>query len=113
MQFGDLHFYRAVFGANFADAFDLAQRGNIQHIRFRSRGKRDHVLGAGGGDQFARAAESDLFAVVHDGDALAEPLGFVHVVRGEKDGAARGFELLDQIPKLAAGLRIEASGRFI
>ena len=68
---------------------------------------------AGGGDQFARAAKSDLFAVVHDGDALAEALGFVHIMRGEKNGAARGFELLDQIPKLAAGLRVEAGGGFI
>ena len=113
MQFGDLHFDSAVFGANVADALDLAERGNIEGVRIGTGGKHDHVLRASGGDQFARAAESDLFAVVHDGDTLAEALGFVHVVRGEKDGAAGGFELLDQIPKLAAGLRVEAGGGLI
>ena len=113
MQFGDLHFDGAVFGANVADAFDSAQSGDVDGVGVGAGGECNHVLRAGGGDQFARAAESDLFAVVHNGDALAEALGFVHVVRGEKDGAAGGFELLDQIPKLAASLRVEAGGRFI
>src|SRR5579863_3451243 len=113
MQFGDLHFDSAVFGANVADAFDLAQSGNIDRVCVRTSGERDHVFRASGSDQLARAAESDLFAVVHDGDALAEALGFVHVVRSEKNGAAGRFEMLDQIPKLAAGLRVEAGGGFI
>jgi len=113
MQFGDLHFDGAVFGADVADTLDVAQRGDVERAGIGACRKRDHVLRTGGGNQFARAAESDLFAVVHDSDALAETFGFVHVVRGEKDGAAGGFELLDQIPKLAAGLRVEAGGRFI
>jgi len=113
MQFGDLHFDGAVLGANVADAFDLAQSGDIDCVRIGSSGENDHVLRASGGDQFAGAAESDLFAIVHNGNALAEALGFVHVMRGEKDGAAGRFELLDQLPKLAAGLRVEAGGGFI
>ena len=51
--------------------------------------------------------------MVHDGDAVAEALGFVHVMRGEQDGAAGRLELLDQFPELAAGLRIEAGGGLI
>src|SRR5580704_3001347 len=113
MQLGDLHFDGTVFGANVADAFDLAQSWDIDRVCVRAGGKRDHVFRASGSDRFARTAESDLFAVVHDGDALAEALGFVHIMRGEKDGAAGGFELLDQIPKLAAGLRVEAGSGFI
>src|SRR5580692_5436223 len=113
MQFGDLHFYGAVFGADGANAFDAAQRRYVEYVRIGAGGKRDHVLRASGSDQFARAAEGDLFAVVHDGDALAEALGFVHVMRGEKDSAAGEFELLDQLPKLAAGLRVEAGGGLI
>jgi hypothetical protein len=113
MQFGDLHFYGTVFGANVAHAFDLTKSGNIDGVGVCAGGERHHVFRASGGDQFAGTAESDLFAIVHDGDAFAEPLGFVHVVRGEKDGTAGGFELLDQIPKLAAGLRVEAGGGFI
>ena len=113
MQFGDLHFDLAIVRANVADTLDAAQRGDVEGVGMGAGGKRNHVFGTGGGNQFARAAESDLFAVVHDSDALAEALGFVHVVGGEKDGAAGGFELFDQLPKLAAGLRIEASGGFI
>ena len=32
--------------------------------------------------------QRDEFAVVHDGDAVAQLVGFVHVVRGEQDGEA-------------------------
>ncbi len=113
MQFGDLHFDRAIFRANVADTLDAAQRGEVERVGIGVDGKRDHVFGAGGGDQFAGTAEGDLFAVVQDGDAFAEALGFVHVVRCEKNGAAGGFELLDQIPKLTAGLRVEAGGGLI
>jgi hypothetical protein len=86
---------------------------NIEGLRIGARGKRNHVLRADRGDQFARRAKSNLFAVVHDSDALAEALGFVHVMRGEKDGPAGELELLDQIPKLAAGLRVQAGGGLI
>src|SRR5579859_3318423 len=113
MQFRDLKFHSAVLCSNVANSFDAAQRGNIEGVRIGARGKRNQMLRADRGDQFARRAESDLSAVVHDGDAFAEALGFVHVMRGEKDGAAGGFEFLDQIPKLAAGLGIEAGGGLV
>src|SRR5580700_11624874 len=113
MQFGDLHFDRAVFGANIANAFDAAQGRDVEHERIGAGGKRDHVFRTGGGNQFARTAEGDLSSVVHDGDALTEALGFVHVMGGEKNGAAGGLELLDQIPKLATGLGIEAGGGLV
>ena len=76
-------------------------------------GKFNHVLDADGSDQLARGAEGDYFAVVHDGDAVAEALGFVHVVGRKDDGAAVELELVDQIPKLAAGLRVEAGGGLV
>jgi len=40
-----------------------------------------------------------IFAVVHDGDAVAEALGFIHVVGGQDDGAARSFEVIDKVPR--------------
>jgi hypothetical protein len=113
MQFSDLHFYRAIFRANAADALDAAKGRNIERVLIRAGGKSDHVFRAGEGNQFARTAKGDLFAVVHDGDALAETFGFVHVVGGEKNGAAGGLELLDQFPKLASGLGVEAGGGLI
>ena len=52
-------------------------------------GELDHVLDADGRDQLARRAERDDLAVIHDRHAVAQPLGLVHVVRGQQDGAAR------------------------
>ena len=51
--------------------------------------------------------------VVHDRHPIAEPLGLVHVVGGEQDGAPVRLEAFDQLPELPAGLRIEAGGRLI
>ena len=47
------------------------------------------MLGSDRGDKFARCSESDNFAVIHDGDPIAKPLRFIHVVRGEQDGPCR------------------------
>jgi len=76
-------------------------------------GEFDDVFGAQGGDEVGRGAEGDHFAVVDDGDAVAEPGGFLHVVGGEEDRATAGLELLDDLPGLAAGLRVQAGGRLI
>ena len=51
--------------------------------------------------------------MIHDGHAVAKAFGFVHVVGGEQNGAARLFEFLDQFPELAAGLRIQTRGGFV
>ena len=64
-------------------------------------------------DQLARRAERDHLAVIDDRDAVAEHLRFVHVVRREHDRAAERFEFGDQIPELAARLRIETGGRLV
>ncbi len=58
-------------------------------------GELDDVLAADGGDESRRSAEGDDAAVVHDGDAVAEALGLVHVVGGEDDGAACLLELVE------------------
>ncbi len=64
-------------------------------------------------DQLPRRAERDHFAVIDDRDAVAQNLGFVHVVRREHDRAAVRLEVGDQIPELAARLRIETGGRLV
>ena len=63
--------------------------------------------------QFARRAHGDHFAVVDDGHAIAEPLGFFDVVRGEQDGFLALLELLDDVVDFAAHLRVEAGGRLV
>ena len=76
-------------------------------------GELDDVFSTDGADELLRCAEGDDLAVVHDGDAVAEALGFVHVVGGEDDGSAGLFELVDEIPEMATGLGIEAGGGLI
>src|SRR5947207_3029882 len=61
------------------------------------------MLRADGGNQLARRSERDVFAVIHNGHAVAEPLGLVHVMRGQNNGAAFGPKAPDQFPSLAAG----------
>ena len=42
-----------------------------------------------------------------DGDAIGEPLGLLHQVGDEQDGHAAVADRLDELPRLAAGLRVE------
>ena len=51
-------------------------------------GELDDVLAADGGDELVGGAEGDDLAVIHDGDAVREALGLIHVVGGEDDSAA-------------------------
>src|SRR5688500_322747 len=64
-------------------------------------------------DQLAGPTERNDLPVIYDRDAVTEPLGFLHVVRGENDCLTLGLELRDEIPELAARLWIEAGCRLI
>ena len=61
----------------------------------------------------AGGPEADHPAVVDDGDPIAEPFGLLHVMRRQDNRPPRSLELLDEIPELAAGLRIESGGRLV
>ena len=110
MEFGDLHQHSAVFRADIANPRNAADPSQVER---RSGGEFDHMLDADGRDQLAWSSLRDDLAVIHDGHTVAEALGFLHVVRGQQDGAAGQFEFFDQIPQLAASLRIEPCGRLI
>ena len=73
----------------------------------------DHVLGAEGGDQLAGRTQRDHLAMIEDRYAVAEALGFVHVVGGEENGVPRPAEALDHFPQLASRLGIEPRRRLI
>ena len=49
-------------------------------------------------DQPLRRAQRDHAAMIHDGHAIAQPLGLIHVVGGEDDGAARLLQPIHQGP---------------
>ncbi len=52
----------------------------------RSGGEFDACADVGLGEEVLGGVEGDDFGVIHDGDAVAEDFGFVHVVGREDDG---------------------------
>src|SRR5579863_8536638 len=50
----------------------------------------------------------DDLAVIHDGEAVTEAFGFVHIMRGQKHGATVALKSAHDVPQLATALRIEA-----
>src|SRR6185503_783517 len=112
VQRGHLHPHDAVVGVHVAHALERAERAGVERLA-RFDGELDHVLDADRGHELARRPERDDLAVVHDGYALAEPLGFVHVVRRQHDRAAGALEFFDELPELAACLRIEPGRRLV
>src|SRR5215469_8489124 len=63
--------------------------------------------------QLARCAHGHDLTFVHDGYAIAQPLGFFDVVRGQQHGATLAFHFLNEAVNLQADLRIESRGRLI
>src|SRR5580693_729218 len=63
--------------------------------------------------QFGRSAQRDDAAMIDDGEALAEGVGFFHVVRGEQNGFAAAIVFANDLPQQQAGLRIKTSAWFI
>src|SRR5579862_1261592 len=73
----------------------------------------DDVMAAEAIDEIrGRAFRNDL-AMIDDGEATTKALGFVHVMRGQQDCAARTLECTNDVPELAAALRIEAGGGLV
>ena len=111
MELGRLDADAAVLGVDAPHAFDLAERRQIDRCPLRRQ--LDEMIGADRSNERRRRATSDDLAVVHDGELVAEPLGLVHVVGGQQDRPPGFLELLDEIPQLAARLRIETGRRLV
>src|SRR6266567_4816211 len=59
--------------------------------------------------KFHRGAEGNEISVIDDSDAIAETVGFFHVVRGEQHGeVARFLEVVEYLPHGDAGNGVEA-----
>ena len=65
------------------------------------------------GDKVAGRADGDDAALVDDGDAVAEALGFFDVVGGEDDRALLVAEFENELVNFQADLGIEAGGGFV
>ena len=59
----------------------------------------------------ARAAGGDRPAALEDADRDGELVGFLEVLGGQQNGAARGGERADRLPHLVAVVRVQAGGR--
>ena len=60
-----------------------------------------------------RRINGDNFTVVHNRQAVAQQLSLVHIMRCQHDGNTLIADLFDQIPEIAASLRIQPSGRLV
>ena len=86
----------------------LPVRRRVQELRFDDVGSRHAGL------QRGRRIERHQLAVIDDGDAVAQAVGFVHVVRGDQDGErAAVLDLGQHLPDGDARDGIEAGGRLV
>src|SRR5208282_6295974 len=72
--------------------------------------KLDHVMASQPVNQVRGRSLRDDLPVIDNRKPVAEALGFVHVMRREKNRPTFSLERADDLPKLAPALRIE-SGR--
>ena len=64
-------------------------------------------------DQLADGPQLEDLAVVHDRQAVAQDLGFLHVVRRQEDRPALRSEPPDDVPQRAPGGRVHAGRRLV
>jgi hypothetical protein len=52
-------------------------------------------------------------ARVHDRDAVAEPLRFLHIMRGKQERRVLSFQVVQFVPDRPPAVRVQAGGRFV
>jgi hypothetical protein len=63
--------------------------------------------------QFIQGTHRDHLSLVHDAQAIAQTLRFLHVVRGVQDGGSGRAQTPNQLQNVRARLRVDARGRFV
>ena len=100
----------------FDAAFHVPGAGDTLHIRGEHPGEpvhvangldRDHRVGADALLQRGGGIEGEDHAVVHDGHPFAQPVRFLHVVRGQQDRLAVPVQLAEQVPQGEPALRVQ------
>src|SRR5436190_17443850 len=78
-----------------------------------SYGKFNHVVSTEPRNQLRGRALRYHLPMVHDRQTVAEALGFVHVMGGEEHRTPVTLKSANDVPQLAAALRIEAGRRLV
>jgi len=95
------------------DGFDIGEVAERCEVDGAGGGENDCTFGAVAGDEGGGGVDVDDAAVLHDGYAIAEALGFFHEVGGEEYGFAAVADAADEAPDGVAGLGIEAGGELV
>ncbi len=64
-------------------------------------------------NQFGRRTFSNYLSMIHNGKPVTQPLRLVHVMRGQEHRAARLLKCANDVPELAAALRIKSGSRLV
>ena len=80
---------------------------------FRREPAPENGLGWAAVAQLVRAAKRDHPPVAQHGDPVGEALGLLDVVGGQQDRGARPAQVVDQVPGVMPGRRVEARGRLV
>ena len=71
------------------------------------------LLGAGSGNKPGRSVDRDDLAAVDQCEPIGQAFGFLHEMRNKDDGDAALLQVLDQIPRIPASLRVESGGQLV
>src|SRR5262245_7127884 len=89
----------------------LMRVGQLEHGVLE--GRAIPALDRGGGDERGRCVDGDDPAGPHDREAVTEALGLIHEVGDQHDRDASLADGADQLPRIAAGLRVESGGQLV
>ena len=112
---------RAVLASQFQRAFAVERAGDMgQRVQARQRGfvqlghvDLDLLARADHGLELGVRARGQRLAVVHDHDARADLLDFLHVVARVHHGGALAVHILDAFEDGVAALRVHGHGRLV
>ena len=76
-------------------------------------GRTETLLGVDPGHDPGRRVESHQASRVDQRDAIGEPLGLLHEMGHQDDRHATGPDVLDELPRVAPSLRVEAGRELV
>jgi hypothetical protein len=96
-------------------ASDLAHSGqHCEHPDIKWDGRNEpQVRAARALRQPGRGVQRGDHAVVDEQDPVAEPFGLIHVVGDQDDGHPLVTDVLDQLPGVPPGLRVQSGGQLV
>ena len=96
-----------------AHAADLGQPGQEPVVDRGGRPEPEPLLGVDAGDDPGGRVEGHEPARVDQRDPVGQALGLLHEVGDEDDRHAAVADVLDELPGVAPGLRVEAGGELV